>query len=116
MKQANRKWKLEKLFKITEHISPSYNNKSQKVEYVITENLDGTKPIKIATVRLDAARLITFAPELLDVLKEYVKSEATHDVAYYQEMKEAVLNNEYKKSLNVLFMAIDVIAKVEGEI
>ena len=50
------------------------------------------------------------------MLKEYVKSEATHDVAYYQEMKEAVLNNEYKKSLNVLFMAIDVIAKVEGEI
>ena len=73
MEQTNRKWKLEKLFKITEHISPSYNNKSQKVEYVITENLEGTKPIKIATVRLDAARLIVAAPQMLKELKHLKK-------------------------------------------
>ena len=59
------------------------------------------------------ANLIASAPELLEVLKEYVKSEQSHDVAYYQEMKAAVKNKEWKKSGQVLYMAIDVIAKAE---
>ena len=63
----------------------------------------------------ETASLIASAPEMLKVLKEYVKYEATHDVAFYQEMKAAVKNKEYKKSLQVLFMAIDVINKAEGK-
>ena len=63
----------------------------------------------------DDASLIATAPEMLKVLKEYVKSEQSHDVAYYQEMKAAVKNKEWKKSSQVLYMAMDVIAKAEGK-
>ena len=49
------------------------------------------------------------------MLMTTVEARNKGDVAFYQEMKAAVKNKEYKKSLQVLFMAIDVINKAEGK-
>ena len=54
------------------------------------------------------------APEMLAVLKEYVYAKELHDPSEVEEMRMAVRTKDYRKSANVLFMALEVIAKAEG--
>ena len=60
------------------------------------------------------ANLIANAPEMLAVLKEYVDGYELHDPSEVEEMRMAVRTKDYRKSANVLFMALEVIAKAEG--
>ena len=60
------------------------------------------------------ANLIASAPEMLSVLKEYVDAEDRDDPYYVKEMRTAVKTKDYRKSANILFMAIDIIYKAEG--
>ena len=60
------------------------------------------------------AHLIANAPEMLAVLKEYVDGYELYDPSEVEEMRMAVRTKDYRKSANVLFMALEVIAKAEG--
>tara|TARA_R100001530_G_scaffold90498_1_gene62883 strand:- start:911 stop:1246 length:336 start_codon:yes stop_codon:yes gene_type:complete len=111
MKLSRKYWQVQKL-------EIKHNNKLHKTEYYITNDDFAPSPAGancVAKVTKDDANLIAAAPELLDVLKEYVSYERTHDVEYYQDMKAAVKNNEYKMSGHVLYMAMDAINKAEGK-
>jgi hypothetical protein len=61
------------------------------------------------------ANLIASAPEMLSVLKEYVDARELDDRYYVKEMRTAVKTKDYRKSANILFMAIDIINKAEGK-
>ena len=58
--------------------------------------------------------MIELFPEMLSVLKEYVDAEDRDDPYYVKEMRTAVKTKDYRKSANILFMAIDIINKAEG--
>ena len=61
------------------------------------------------------ANLIALAPEMLSVLKEYVDARELDDPYYVKEMRTAVKTKDYRKSANILFMAIDIINKAGGK-
>jgi hypothetical protein len=60
--------------------------------------------------------MITSSPKMLELLKEWLDSQAEEDRYGFNYVRDAWVNSDYTKSASFLWQVMDVIYEVEGEL